>query len=125
MNRLTLTLAVVVLLACFTALGWALRWLWTRSARRDDGIAASRAALVARLHGVEVERDALRREVATLRDGQRFDATAATMADVTARLETAEAAAASAAAARDAALEEAGRWREAYEAIIREDRDDP
>lgn len=123
MTRLILALSAVVLLACFMALGWVLHWLWSRSSRRDDAITAGNAALIARLHSAEVERDALQQELAALR-------VAGTVApedrdDVGARLEAATRAVAAGELARDAANQEAARWRSAYEAVIREDRDDP
>jgi hypothetical protein len=123
MTRLVLALSIAALLLLAVALGWLLGWLWRRGRERrgpDDPM----AAMAARLHAAEAARDAAE----------------ARLAERAAALETAAAEAesersrvvAEAIAERDAALSalgdarrETAAWREAYEALVREDRDDP
>lgn len=124
MTQLTLALSIAILLALFVALGWAMHWLWSRPQRREEPLRAQNKALIAKLHAAELARDAIQRDYDVLRVAQ-ASAEPSDTALLAERLAALEQEAMSAATARDAARVEAERWRTAYEAVIREDRDDP
>jgi hypothetical protein len=123
MTRLVLALSIAALLLLAVALGWLLGWLWRRGRDRrgpEDPV----AAMAARLHAAEAARDA-----AEARLSERAAAleTAAAEADAARARAVAEAEAERAAAvsALGDARRETAAWREAYEALVREDREDP
>lgn len=124
MSGVVLTLSVAALLLIFTAIGWVLHWLWHRAHRGSAAEAAERRSLVARLHAAELARDAAERELAALREAER-EALDAERADLTQKLAAAEADRAATMEALTAARRNAAEWRQAYEALVTEDRDDP
>jgi hypothetical protein len=124
MSGVVLTLSIAALLLSFTAIGWVLHWLWHRAHRGSTAEAAERRALVARLHAAELARDAAERDLAALRAAER-DTLDAERADLTQKLAAAEADRAATMEALSAARRNAAEWRQAYEAVVREDRDDP
>jgi hypothetical protein len=117
MNQMMLALSIAALLAIFVGLGWAMHWLWTRAGRRAEAEAARHQSLVTRLHAAELARDTAERALADLQHAE-TDTMGESHAALTLRLSEAE-------TSRKAAEQDAERWRLAYEAVIREDRDDP
>jgi hypothetical protein len=124
MNGVMLTVSTAALLLIFTAIGWVLHWLWHRAQRGSAAEAAERRALVARLHAAELARDAAERELAALRaaEAETVDAERAALKQ---QLASAEADRAATMEALSAARRNAAEWQQAYEALVREDREDP
>jgi hypothetical protein len=123
MTRITLALAIAALLLVFAGLGLLLGWLWRRM-RGEDHAAERLARMAAQLHAAEIARDAAEARLAA--------ATAAAVTGVAESEARLSGALREACAERDAAMEalrdarrETAEWRSAYEALIREDRDDP
>ena len=122
MNRLLLALSIAALLLLFAALGWMLHWLWHRATGHAAAEEARRADLITRLHAAEMARDAALAELAT----REAAAVAASDAETLARrLAEREAELAAAMDALREARAATAEWRSAYEALEREDREDP
>jgi hypothetical protein len=124
MSRLLLALSITAMLVLFMALGWLLHWLWQRAHRIAGTEEAHRAELTARLHAAEIARETAERQLAAERAAL-TDATSAEVADLTRRLVGIEAELAAAMEALRDARQTAAEWRRAYEAVMKEDRDDP
>lgn len=124
MSRLLLALSITAMLVLFMALGWLLHWLWQRAHRIAGTEEAHRAELTARLHAAEIARETAERQLAAARAAL-TDATSAEVAELTRRLTGSEAELAAAMEALRDARQTAAEWRRAYEAVLKEDRDDP
>jgi hypothetical protein len=123
-TRLALALALAAILLIAMALGWAGHWAVARRRRDSDGLDARLAETAAKLHAVEVQRDAL------LRRAEAAEAALAAEREEAGRRLAAALAGTQAelAVAMDAigdARRDAEAWRRAYEGLVGEDRDDP
>lgn len=124
MTRVVLAVSIAALLLLFTALGWALHWLWRRSHRLAGSEEAWRNDLTARLHAAELARDLAERTLTTEREAVQAGAATET-ADLARRLAEREVELAATMDALREARQTAAEWRSAYEGLVKEDRDDP
>lgn len=124
MSRLLLALSITAMLVLFMALGWLLHWLWQRAHRIAGTEEAHRAELTAQLHAAEMARDTAERQL-TAERAALAEAASAEVAEMSRRLVGLEAELAAAMEALREARRTAAEWRQAYDAVVKEDRDDP
>lgn len=124
MTRLVLALSIAALLLLFAALGWVLHWLWRRSHSLAGTEEAWRAELTASLHAAEVARDSAERALAAEREAAQA-AMSGEAADLARRLAEREAELAATMDALREARAATAEWRAAYEALVKEEREDP
>ncbi|MGF1659704.1 MAG: hypothetical protein ACFCUS_09760 [Rubrimonas sp.] len=124
MTRLPLSFALAAILLLAVGLGWLGCWLWRRAHDHSAEAAAHMAELAARLHAAEAARD--------LAEARRAEAEAAgetgvaeVRAELASELSQTRAELAAAMDALGSARRETAEWRAAYEALVKEDAEDP
>ncbi len=124
MTRLPLSFSIAAILLLAAALGWIGCWLWRRSVEGGDADAAHMAELAARLHAAEAARDLAQEQLAS-REATLEQAAAEARAEAASGLAETRAELSAAMEALGAARRETAQWRDAYEALVKEEAEDP